>query len=40
MNNFTDKNPTFADENRVFVYFIKFCVTFYNWSRLMDVFKK
>ncbi len=40
MNNFTDKKPTFADKNRVFVYFIKFSVTFYNHARLIDVFKK
>ena len=40
MNIFADKNSTFADKNRVFVYFIKFYVTFYNHARLMDVFKK
>ena len=30
MKNFADKNPTFADENMAFIYFIEFCVTFYN----------
>jgi hypothetical protein len=40
MKNFADKNPTFADENKAFIYFIRFCVTFYNQTRLMDVIKK
>jgi hypothetical protein len=40
MNNFADKNPTFADENKAFIYFLKYCVTFYIQVRLIDVFKK
>ncbi len=39
MNNFADKNPTFADENKAFIYFSKYYVTFYNQVRLIDVFK-